>query len=202
MAVIVNTNTRQNPMTAAGQTGTQVVQFIDAPRVYIKSVDATPTPVLIKSAGTTPSGYTDLGIVDGKAKVTYDKSIKQVRTGIDNILRAEYVDKKTMTIEAHLSQFDDVVLSAISGVTASVLTAGSIVQFPIGTEDVVQKALLLVFDNKLDGKEWQFYNPNAYIKFTYADNGDATYVNLNCDLPAFAWPSEPSEAYVVQTIYA
>lgn len=200
MAVIVNTNTRQNPMTATGLTGGQVVKFIDAPRVYIKAVDSTPTPVAVKAAGTTPSGWTDLGIVDGKAKVTYDKSIKQIRTGIDNILRAEYVDKKTMGIEAHLSQFDDVVINAISGVAASVITAGSIVQFPIGTEDVVQKALLLVYDNKLDGKEWQFYNPDAYIKFTYADNGDETYVNLQADLPAFTWAS--GEAYVIQTIFA
>lgn len=200
MAVIVNQNTRQNPMAAAGQTGVQVVKFIDAPRIYIKATDANATPVTTKSNGTTPGGWTDLGIVDGKVKVTYTKQSKDVRTGIDQVLRAVYVDKKAIDLEFHLSQFDDVVMTQLTGITASVITSGSIVQFSTGSEDVVQKALLLVFDNKLDGKEWQFYSPNAYITLSFGDNGDETFVMGKAELPSFAWAG--AEALCIQTMFA
>lgn len=200
MPVISNLNTRQTPMTAAGQTGTQVIKFIDAPRVYIKAVDVTPTPIIVKSNGTTPAGYTDLGIVDGKLKITYEKSIKDVRTGIDQIFRAEYVDKKTLGFEFHLSQFDDVAMTQISGLTASVITAGSIVQFAVGSEDVIQRAMVLVSQDKLTGKEWQWYCPSGFIKFGYADNGNETYIQVNVDLPPFTYGAV--EQFAIQTIYS
>lgn len=200
MAVIVNTNTRQNPMTTVGLTGAQVVRFIDGPRIYIKAVDSTPTPVVVKSNGVTPTGWTDLGIVDGKAKVTYTKSIEEVRTGIDQVLQAEFVNKKTMQMQFNLTQFDDVVLEQLSALTTSTITSGSIVQFPVGQEDVVQRALLVVLQNKLDGKEWQFYSPDAYITFQYSDTGDYTFVQGNADLPLFVWGS--SYALCIQTMFA
>jgi hypothetical protein len=200
MAVIVNTNTRQNPMLATGLTGTQVIRFIDGPRIYIKAVDTTPTPITIKSNGAIPAGYTDLGIVDGKAKVTYTKSIEEVRTGIDQVLQAEFVNKKTMQMQFGLTQFDDIVLEQLSALTTSVVTTGSAVQFPVGQEDVVQRALLVVLQNKLDGKEWQFYNPNAYITFQYTTQGDYTLVQANADLPLFTWQS--SYALCIQTMFA
>jgi hypothetical protein len=201
MAVISNLNTRQNPI-ASGRTGTQVIKFIDAPRVYIKAVDSTPTPITVKSNGTVPTGYTDLGIVNGKVKITYTKEVKEVRTGLDQILRQTYVGKKTANFEFQLSQFDDVVLEKLSGVTPSVLTAGSIVQFGIGNEDVVQNALLLVVQNKLDGKEIQFYNPDAFISFNIQDAGEETVVVGSGNLPAFAWGGGNNEALMVVTDFA
>lgn len=200
MAVIVNTNTRQNPMTASGLTGAQVVRFIDGPRIYIKAIDSIPTPVVVKSNGVTPTGWTDLGIVDGKAKVTYTKSIEEVRTGIDQVLQAEFVNKKTMQMQFNLTQFDDIVLEQLSALTTSTITSGSIVQFPVGAEDVVQRALLVVLQNKLDGKEWQFYSPDAYITFQYTSQGDYTLVQGNADLPLFVWAG--SYALCVQTMFA
>lgn len=200
MAVISNRNTQQTPMTQVGQTGAQVVKFIDAPRIYVKAIDSTPTPVIVKSNGSTPSGWTDLGIVDGKMKMTYDKTIKEVRTGIDQIFRSEYVGKKTLGFEFHLSQFDDVVLTQVSGLTASVITSGSIVQFAIGAEDVIQLAMLVVVENKLDGKEWQFYNPDTYIKFVYGDNGDETFVMVNADCPPFVIGGVTQ--FAVQTMFS
>ena len=199
MAVIVNKNTTQTPITS-GLTGTQVVKFIDAPRVYIKAVDSTASPVTVKSNGSTPSGWTDLGIVDGKVAITYEKELNEVRTGIDNILRASYVRQRTGSFEFSLSQFDDVVLKEVSGITPATVQSGSIMQFSVGGEDVVQRALLLVVQNKLDGKEWQFYHPNAFLSFNIADNGDFTVVRAKGDLPAFTFNA--ADTIMVMTDFA
>lgn len=199
MAVISNLNSAQTPLTT-GKTGAQAIKWIDCPRVYIKTADTTATPVTTKSNGVLPSGWTDLGIVQGKAKITYSKELKEIRTGLDNVLRASYIGQKTASLEFNLSQFDDVVIEQLSGLTASQIQAGSIYQFPIGTEDVVEKALLLVSQNKLDGKEWQFYNPKAYMTFSIEDNGDETVVKGSGNLPLFAFDSK--EALFVQSIFA
>ncbi len=203
MAVIVNRNTTQAPNTTVGLTGTQVIKFINAPRVYIKTLDSSPTPVVVKSNGTTPSGWTDLGSVDGMAKVTYTKDVKEVRLGMDEILMATYVGKKTAGFEFSLTQFDDIVLQNVSGLTASTTTAGSIVSYGVGSEDVVQKALLLVAQNKLDGKEMQFYSPLAYLTFAIEDSSGALVLKANANLPSFAWTTGGTTfAYFVSTIFA
>ncbi len=80
-------------------------------------------------------------------------------------------------------------MKELTGLTASTITSGSIVQFAIGQEDVVEKAILLVVQNKLNGKEIQFYNPAAFISMSIEDAGDATVVRGRCDLPAFTWAS-------------
>lgn len=197
MSVISNLNTQQTPITS-GLTGTQVIKYVPGPRVYIKAVDATPTPVLTKSAGVLPGGWTDLGIVDGVAKVTYTKDTKEVRTGIDQILRSIYTDKKTGTLEFDLTQFDDVVIAGLTGLTPSILT-GSIAQFSVGSEDVVSSAILLVVQNKLDGKEQQFYNPSAFLNLQYTTSGDFMIVKGTASLPAFQFNSKLS--LFVQTIF-
>lgn len=199
MAVIANLNTRQDPV-ASGLTGTQVIKFIDAPRVYIKTADTVATPITVKSNGATPSGYTDLGIVDGKLKITYSVDVKEVRTGIDETLRVTYGGKKTASFEFNLSQFDDVAFSNISGLTASSITSGSVYQFSIGSSDLIQKALLLVSQNKLDGKEWQFYHPNAYLSFAIGDNGQETILTGTANCPSFTYGS--GTALVVGSIFA
>lgn len=199
MAIINNLNTRQTPL-ATGQTGTQVIKFIAADRVYIKTKDSTATPITVKSNGAAPSGYTDLGIVASKVKVAYDKELKEIRTGIDNVLRASYITQRTASFEFVLSQFDDAMMTAISGITASQITNGSIYQFGIGSEDIVEKALILVSQNKLDGKEWQFYAPAAQLSFTIEDNGEETVVRGKANLPLFTYG--PGEAVYVQSIFA
>jgi hypothetical protein len=188
MAVIVNKNTTQNPITT-GRTGTQSIKWIDSPRVYIKAKDSTPTPVTTKSNGTTPGGWTDLGIVDGPVAVAYTKEVNQIRTGVDNVLRLSYVRQKSGTFQATLSQFDDKVIEEVSGITPSVITAGSVVQFAIGQEDVIEKAMLLVSQNKIDGKEWQFYHPTANLVFNIENSGEFTVVRLNSELPSFTYNS-------------
>ena len=201
MAIINNLNTRQNPITT-GSSGTQVVKFIDAPRVYIKAADASAAPVTAKSNGVVPSGWTDLGIVEGKVKIAYTKELKEIRTGIDQVLRATYAGKKTAQFDFDLAQFDDAVMSAISGLTPSQIQSGSIYQFAVGSEDVITKALLLVVQNKLDGKEWQFYNPGAFMSFNIADSGDQTIIKGTGSLPSFSWGGGTNEAIFVQSIFA
>jgi len=194
MAVISNRNTQGTPI-GPGLTGVQVVRFVDADRVYIKSPDAL-TGVVIpttKSNGTTPAGYTDLGIIDGKLKITYDKKSKDVLTGIDNYFRSEYVSEKTCMFEFNLSQFDDVVLASISGLSASMITSSTTYVFNVGQEDIVQKALILVSQNKLDGKELQYYNPGAYLNFGFADSGDAVILKCTAKLPFFTAVGQSSE---------
>lgn len=185
MAVISNLNTQQTPLTT-GRTGTQVVKFIDAPRVYVKTKDASPAPVTIKSNGSLPSGWTDLGIVNGKVRIAYEKEIVEVRTGIDKVLRGSYIGQRTASFEFVLSQFDDIVIEQLSGISPSV-SGSALALFGIGGEDIIEKALLLVVQNKLDGKEWQFYNPAAQLSFTIEDSGEETVVRGRGNLPFFTW---------------
>lgn len=189
MSYVSNLNTKQTPIAAAGLTGTQTVVFVNAARVYIKSVDTTPTPVTTKSNGTLPSGWTDLGTLMGQAKITYNKSTKEVRTGLEQVLRGEYIDKRTGNFEADLAQFDDTVIAQVSGLTASVITSGSIVQFGLGQEGLVNKAVLLVMQSVLDGKEIQLYNPNSLINLGYNNSGDETTIKMTAEFLFFTWNS-------------
>lgn len=206
MALTVNRNTTQQPMSTPGRTGAQSVRFIEAPRVYIKASDAlVNAPVqnyTAKSNGVTPTGWTDLGIVDNKLKVTYTKKTKDVRTGIDNVLRAMYTNETDCTIEFTLDQMDDFVLETVSGVGASVITSGSTVQYSLGQEGLNQLAILLVSQNKLDGKEWQFYNPSAYLNFAIDDANDAMSLKVTGTLPWFLADGQTKEEVLHITINA
>lgn len=213
MAILINRNTTQAPMTAGGTTGKQVLKFIQAPRVYVKAADSqTSTPVqsyFTKSNGATPSGWTDLGIVEGKAKIGVEKKVKQVTTGIDNYFRTAYTDSKVGTLDFTLDQFDDVIIGQITGITASVITAGSVVSYNVGTEDLTQLAILLVVQNKLDQKEVQFYNPNAFLNFSFDDSSDQLTLKVMGLLPFFSPNGGATgtngivlETYLATTIFA
>lgn len=163
MALAVNINTSQKPMTAAGRTGTQSIKNIPGCRVYVKAADVlvnTPVQSYMKKTANgvldaSYVGWSDLGIVNGNAKVTYDKKVKEIKTGMDDVLRAAYVDSKEAKLEFSLSQYDDVVLEQVSGLSASVITNGSVINYLVGQEDLIQRAILLVSINKLDQKEIQ-----------------------------------------------
>lgn len=206
MPIAVNKNTAQTPMSTLGLTGSQSIKLIPAPRVYVKSADPTVNaPVqnyYTKSNGVTPTGWTDLGIVDGNFKVTYDKKTTEVRTGIDNYLRNAYTSEKTATVDFSLLQFDDVVLQTISGLTGSVITSGSVVNYQIGQDDLNPMAILLVVQNKLDGKEWQFYNPKALLNFSFDDTKDALMLKVNGILPFFTANGQTTESLLSSTVFA
>jgi hypothetical protein len=205
MAILVNKNTTQTPV-ASGRTGAQSIKFIPAPRVYVKTADSmTAAPVssyYTKSNGVTPTGWTDLGIVKGVAKVTYDQKATEVATGIDKVIRSAYTSERKASIEFTLEQLDDVALEQVSGMSASVITAGSVVNYQYGTVDLNQLALLLVVQNKLDGKEWQFYNPNAFLDFSFDESNDTMGIKVNAILPYFLAVGQTLQSVFSQTIFA
>lgn len=199
MPISSNKVTTQEPV-ASGLTGVQVTKFIAADRVYIKTKDTVAAPVTTKSNGVTPSGWTDLGMVNGKVQIAYEKELQEIRTGIENVLRDTYVRQKGGTFEFQLSQFDDVVMQAVSGLTASQIIAGSTYQFKIGSETIVEKALLLTSQDFLTGKEWQFYHPAARLSFNIEDNGEETVIRGTGQLVAFSFGG--SENIMIGSIFA
>ena len=149
----------------------------------------------VKSNGSTPAGWTDLGIVSGMAKITYDKKVVEVRTGMDDYLRASYVGSKEAKIEFVLDQFDDLNLELLTGYTGSVISSGSIVNYQVGEEDLVQKAILVVAQNKLDQKEIQFYNPAAFVNFVFEESNTGLALKVTANLPSFTPQGETNESF-------
>jgi hypothetical protein len=218
MAVIVNKNTQGTPITSGRLTSGSSIRHIEAPRIYIL-LAAAGTPVaevtvacpvqnyMTKSNGVTPTPvggtntWADLGIVNGFLKVNYVKSVKLIETGIDQVMRMAYVNKKTMTLEATLDQFSDYVLEKVSGLTASVITSGSIINYQVGQEDLVTAGILLVSQNKIDGQEWQFFNPAALTNFVFEEKGDALALKMTAYCPFFQANSSAVQSGLSTTIF-
>ena len=116
-------------------------------------------------------------------------------------IRAAYTNEKVGTCEFSLSQLDDVVFGQVTGLTASVVNTGSTYTYAVGSEDLSQQAILMVVQNKLDGKEWQFYNPNAYLNFSIEDSGDEFKLKVTGLLPFFSAPGQASEQMLAQTLF-
>jgi len=204
--VVSNRNTSQAPMLTSGKTGAQSIKWIPADRIYIKAADVTiDTPVqnyVTKSNGTTPTGWTDLGSLDGNVKVTYTQNVAKVTTGVDEYLRGAYLKSKGGQLDFSLTQTDDVTLEQISGLSASVITPGSIVSYQVGSTDMNQVALLVVSQNKLNGKEMQFYNPNAFVTFNYDISGDSMVLKCQAFVPFFVAQGATAECMFYVTEFA
>lgn len=204
MAVATNKNTRQNPLDQ-GKTGTQSIRFLPAPRVYIKAEDSlTAAPVQSyygRSNGNTPAGWTDLGIVEGFATVTYTKDINEIRTGVDSVLRQSYVRQKNADIQFNLAQFDDSAFENISGLSASTIISGSTINYQVGSEDVISKATLLVLVNKLDNKEIHLYSPSCDFAFSIVQNGDFMEMQVDGKLKSFTASGSAAESFFSITFY-
>lgn len=198
--VITNKNTTQSPLTTAGLTGAQSEFFVPASRIYVKTSDVTPAAPTTKSAGTTPAGWTDLGMMEATAKVTYTKTTVKLKSGIDKVLRQEYTTEITGAFEVQLIQFDDEVLQAITGLTPYTVQSGSIVRFNIGSEALVQKAAMLVNQNKVDGKEHQYYTPNCFLNFSIEEVNGYQVLKVMFDLPMFNM--DAVDQVFSQTIFA
>lgn len=221
MAVIVNRNTQQTPLTTpSGEvTGVQSIRHIPAARVYVKSTpDSTAaapvnlyaaysmkssgqTPVCPTGTGVTAGTYVDLGIMSTPGKVTYTKNQKKIQTGIDKITQMIYVESRTANIEFNLDQMDDYLLQQL-GFASSVITSGSSINFQIGQEDVVNLALILVYENKIDGKEIQWYHPSAAFTVTFETSSDALVIKCNVELIAFQAAGASLLSLVSTTVFA
>lgn len=202
MSVLVNNWTQQVPMSAVGETGVQSIRHIPASRVFFKTPDSTTAaPVNIMAAyanktnGTVPSGWTDGGIMDGVGKVVYTKKIAQIMLGIDKVVAATYVQERSAQITFDLAQLDDQVLQML-GFISSVITPGSSINFQLGQEDVVAKAVLFVYASKLDSKEIQWYHPSGQISADVKNVSDYLVASCTCDLIAFT----PAGGYTRQSL--
>lgn len=208
MPVLINAWTQQKPMVALGATGVQSIKVIPACRVFIKTADiTTAAPVntyaaySFKTLGLTPTGWTDLGITNGMGKVTYTKNVAKVTTGMDKVVRKTYVSEKSAVCEFDLSQLDDYVMTQL-GFNSSVITAGSTVNFQLGQEDVVERALLLVYANKLDGKEIHWYHPAAQMVVNPLETNGELALHVSADLIAFTALGAAVDSLVSCTIFA
>jgi hypothetical protein len=186
--ITTNRNTTQAPLSATGRTGQQSIKFIPAPRVYIGPPDySTPANVLLGfSNGNSPVGFKDLGIVEGSAKVYVSRSTNPIYVGVDRLLRTVYSQAINGNISFALSQFDDFALESVSGIAPLYASSGVYANYQLGGQDLIPVSLLLVSQNKLDGKEWQFYNPTALISFSIEPSGDAMVLKVSAILPAFS----------------
>lgn len=209
MPVVSNNFTGGAPLVGTGKTGAQTFRFIYAPRVFIKATPDSVTaavPPVVKSNGTTSTitatGWSDLGIINGALKVGYTKKTKEVRTGIDNYLRAAYVNEKGGSLQFELAQFDDTVMSGLSNLSASQITSNSIYTYHVGQEDLQTLALLFISVNKLNGKEVQFYTPLAYVNFEFADSGDSLVMKATALLPSFTASGQTNEEFLLTTFFA
>ncbi len=206
--VVISNFTTQKPNAANGLTGAQVLTMIPASRVFVKVAESTTAaPVYtyaaesFKTNGQTPVGWTDLGIMDAPAKITYTKDIEKVKTGIDQYIRKTYAKSKEASLDFSLWQTDDLLLSNL-GFNGSSVTSGSSMNFLIGQEDVVTLALLCVYQNKLDGKEMHIYHPAANLSVTFDTANDKLLTKVSADLLAFTPVGATVDALFSTTIFA
>lgn len=206
MPIAINRNTTQAPMTVGGRTGEQVVKFIPASRVYVKTPDSqSSAPVqnyYSVSDGNVPAGWIDLGVISGGVSVKYNQKVDQVTTGIDNYMRSAYLASKDAELSFSLSQFDDVVISTLSGITPVALPNNVGYSWGIGSTDLVKLAVLMVSQDKLTGKEFQFYNPCVYVSFQFDYQSQALELKCTGYVPFFTPVGSDLECLFCVTIYS
>lgn len=206
--VIVNNFTTQKPLSVLGSTGNQVLTMIPASRVFIKPAESiTAAPVgnyaaySFKTNGTAPTGWSDLGIMDAPGKLTYNKQVEKIATGMDKVVRKVYAKSKEATLDFSLWQTDDYLLSQL-GFSGSVATAGSSMNFLVGQEDVFTAALLCVYCNKIDGKEMHVYHPAAALTVSFDLSSDKLLTKVTADLTAFTPAGASVDALYATNIFA
>lgn len=110
--------------------------------------------------------------------------------------------QKNADIQFNLAQFDDVAFQNISGLSASTIVSGSTVNYQVGSEDIITKALLLVLVNKLDNKEIHLYNPSCDFAFSIVQNGDFMELQVDGKLKSFTANGSATESFFSMTFYS
>jgi hypothetical protein len=198
---ITNRITSGAPLTAVGPLGQQTQTFIPAARIFMKtsadSQSAAQPPVakvgLTGLASTLGAGWIDLGTLDGGVTTTFTKTKKDIKTGIDQKLRTSYISDTTFEISFNLLQVGDYLLQNVLGLTPSILQSGSSASFGLGQESYGQYALVCVWQNKVDGKENQLYNPAAFLDAVIADASDHLVLKCDAKFPAFTQNGDTQE---------
>jgi hypothetical protein len=202
MAILVNKNTTQGPLRTLGRTGTQSVRFIPAPRVYLFPPNYSSNPPVFFGTfgGATLSGAIDAGIVEGNAVVTLSRTVNPVFCGVDKMLVGMCSQSIRGQIDFTLSQFDDVTTELITGLSPASYTTNVYANYLVGAQPLTPVGLMLVVQGKLDGKEWQFYNPTALLSFAFDNQGDYMGLRVSGLLPGFASAGGTSNQILSVTI--
>lgn len=176
------------------------IRFVPAERAYVAPANTIYADPVAKSNGTDPGApWVDLGIVkDSKVTVTYTKTVKDVSTGIEKVRRGSYTTDKKATAMFVLEQFDMANLSVLSGLSQEVVGAiGNKIQ--LGQDDLVEKALLFIGTNKVDGKEIQHYTKKASLNWSVQEDAEARMLKVDADFYSFLAAGETIEGYL--TLY-
>ena len=182
--------TKQPPIAGAS---TKVVL---AERVYIAPADTAYADPGAKLNGAEPAApWTDLGIVmNSRVNLTYTKDIRYVETGIERVRRGAYSLGKTAETSFTLEQYDIEQLELVTDLTAGAV-GGIGEKLHIGQDDIVDKALLFLGINKVDGKEHHIYCKKGTISFNVAQEDDFRVLQVTASLYPFVPSGETEEAY-------
>lgn len=175
------------------------VRAVIAERVYYANADTAYADPGAKLAGADPVGWNDMGIVMGsRVNLTYSKEVKPVNTGIEQVRRGSYSMAKSCKAEFTLEQFDLDLISILSGLSSTAVGAiGG--KLHLGQDDVVEKALLFVGTNKVDGKEYHHYTKKCSLNWSIDQQDDSRMLKVEADMYAFTPSGETVDAYI--TLY-
>lgn len=188
-----NKYTQQPPLSGAS------TRTVLAERVYYANANTAYADPGAKLAGGDPAGFSDMGIVmNSRVTLTYTKEVKPVNTGIEQVRRGSYSMAKSCKAEFTLEQFDIDLISVLSGL--SITAVGGIGgKLHLGQDDVVEKALLFVGTNKVDGKEFHHYSKKCSLSWSIDQQDDSRMLKVEADMYSFLPSGETVEAYI--TVY-
>lgn len=190
MAVFSNKYTKQPPISGASTAA------VMAERVYIAPADTVYGAPGAKLAGADPGGaWVDLGIVkDSRVTLNYTKDIKYVETGIEKVRRGAYTLGKTAEASFMLEQYDIDSVALLTGLTIQAVGGiGGVLH--IGQDDVVERALLFIGTNKLDGKEHHIYCKKGVVVFQVQQEDDRRLLAATASLYPFVSTGETDEGF-------
>lgn len=171
-----------------------------AERAYIAPSNTAYADPGAKLDGADPAApWADMGLVkDSKVSLSYTKEVKAVETGIEKVRRGSYTLSKKCSASFSLEQFDLDTLALTSGLS-SIAVGGIGGKIHLGQDDVIEKALLFLGTNKVDGKEYHHYTKKASISYSIVDDAEARNLKVDADFYSFLPSGETVEAFV--TVY-
>src|ERR1044072_7051114 len=185
---VSNKLTKQPPVSGASTAA------VMAERVYIAAADTAYAAPAARLDGTDPVGWTDLGVVkDSRVNMSYTKEIRYVETGIERVRRGSYSGSKNAETNFMLEQYDLDTISLLTGLSIDAV-GGIGGGLHIGQDDVVEKALLFIGINKVDGKEHDIYCKKGTLAFQIQQEDDRRIVSATASLYPFVPSGETEEA--------
>lgn len=185
-----NKYSQQPPLTGAS------TRTVLAERVYFAPANTVYADPAAKLDGADPAApWVDMGIVAGsKITLAYTKEVRPVETGIEKVRRGSYTMAKACTATWQLEQYDIDTFAMVTGLSpAAVGAIGT--KLHIGQDDLVEKALLFVGTNKVDGKEFHHYAKKASLTFTTEEMDDSRVLRVDAALYAFTPAGETVDAF-------